>query len=160
MRTTRSRKSHHSGKENGTASLPSTSSASSIKGKEKAVPKRSARNVGVKKEKEELLFCSCRGVDDGTPMVQCGNCDDWYHFRCVNLSEDDASEIMVYVCSSCQEKTGWRTVSKCQTRSDMRGKRFHYPTFFLPYCCTLPYCNTRTTTRVCRNTLSCQRLPA
>ncbi|KAH9009046.1 hypothetical protein EDB84DRAFT_1584264 [Lactarius hengduanensis] len=110
MRTTRSRKSHHSGKENGTASLPSTSSASSIKGKEKAVPKRSARNVGVKKEKEELLFCSCRGVDDGTPMVQCGNCDDWYHFRCVNLSEDDASEIMVYVCSSCQEKTGWRTV--------------------------------------------------
>ncbi|KAH9056266.1 hypothetical protein EDB87DRAFT_1638219 [Lactarius vividus] len=110
MRTTRSRKSHHSGKENGTASLPSTSSASSIKGKEKAVPKRSARNVGAKKEKEELLFCSCRGVDDGTPMVQCGNCDEWYHFRCVNLSEDDASEIMVYVCSSCQEKTGWRTV--------------------------------------------------
>ncbi|KAH8992741.1 hypothetical protein EDB83DRAFT_2478433 [Lactarius deliciosus] len=110
MRTTRSRKSHHSGKENGTASLPSTSSASSIKGKEKAVPKRAARNVGAKKEKEELLFCSCRGVDDGTPMVQCGNCDDWYHFRCVNLSEDDASEIMVYVCSSCQEKTGWRTV--------------------------------------------------
>ncbi|KAH9166816.1 hypothetical protein EDB89DRAFT_2001434 [Lactarius sanguifluus] len=93
MRTTRSRKSHHSGKENGTASLPSTSSASSIKGKEKAVPKRSARNVGAKKEKEELLFCSCRGVDDGTPMVQCGNCDDWYHFRCVNLNEDDASEI-------------------------------------------------------------------
>ncbi|KAH8986846.1 hypothetical protein EDB92DRAFT_1801644 [Lactarius akahatsu] len=111
MRTTRSRKSHHSGKENGTASLPSTSSASSIKGKEKAVPKRSARNVGAKKEKEELLFCSCRGIDDGTPMVQCGNCDDWYHFRCVNLNEDDASEIMVYVCSSCQEKTGWRTVT-------------------------------------------------
>ncbi|KAI9431373.1 hypothetical protein H4582DRAFT_1858968 [Lactarius indigo] len=110
MRTTRSRKSHHSGKENGTASLPSTSSASSIKGKEKAVPKRSARNVGAKKEKEELLFCSCRAVDDGTPMVQCGKCDEWYHFRCVNLSEDDASEIMVYVCSSCQEKTGWRTV--------------------------------------------------
>ncbi|KAH8997826.1 hypothetical protein EDB86DRAFT_3076361 [Lactarius hatsudake] len=105
MRTTRSRKSHHSGKENGTASLPSTSSASSIKGKEKAVPKRSARNVGAKKEKEELLFCSCRGVDDGTPMVQCGNCDDWYHFRCVNLSEDDASEIMVWDGTDAFEPT-------------------------------------------------------
>ncbi|KAF8265068.1 hypothetical protein EI94DRAFT_1736716 [Lactarius quietus] len=67
-------------------------------------------------------------------MVQCGNCDEWYHFRCVNLNEDDASEIsesfifhftftavtfcvtVVYVCPSCQEKTGWCTVSKCQTR--------------------------------------------
>ena len=74
MRNTRSRKSHHSGKENGTASLPSTSSASSSKGKEKA---GSVRNVRAKKEKEELLFCSCRGIDDGTPMVQCGNCDEW-----------------------------------------------------------------------------------
>lgn len=110
MRNTRSRKSHHSGKENGTASLPSVSSASSSKGKEKAVPKSSARNVKAKREKEEELFCSCRGVDDGAPMVQCGNCHEWsgiiivfpfpstddhrrYHFGCVNLNEDDASEI-------------------------------------------------------------------
>ena len=111
MRNTRSRKSHHSGKENGTASLHSTPSASSSKGKEKVVPKGSARNVRAKREKEELLFCSCRGLDDGTPMVQCGNCNEWsgfivvfsssstddhhrrYHFRCVNLNEDDASEM-------------------------------------------------------------------
>lgn len=77
MRNTRSRKSHHSGKENGTASLPSVSSASSSKGKEKAVPKASGRNVRAKRDKEELLFCSCRGGDDGAPMVQCGNCDEW-----------------------------------------------------------------------------------
>ena len=57
-----------------------------------------------------------------------------YHFRCIQLSEDDASEIcesyfiftwinctrlmypisVVYVCPSCQEKTGRRTVSKYQ----------------------------------------------
>jgi len=157
MRNTRSRKSHHSGKENGTASLPSTSSVSSSKGKEKAVPKR---NVRAKREKEELLFCSCRGLDDGTPMVQCANCNEWYHFRCVNLNEDDASEMMVYVCPSCQEKTGWRTVSKCQTRSAMHGRQFHYPAFLLPYFCTPSYCNTRTTIRVRRNTLSFWRLPA
>src|SRR5947208_2876363 len=95
-------------------------------------------------------------------MVQCGTCDEWsvplspfltflsssfpfarvvltcltrYHFRCIQLSEDDASEIcesyfiftwinyarlmyphllVVYVCPSCQEKTGRRTVSKYQ----------------------------------------------
>jgi hypothetical protein len=198
MRNTRSRKSHHSGKENGTASLPSVSSASSSKGKEKAVPKASARNVKAKRDKEESLFCSCRGVDDGTPMVQCGNCDEWsgiivislffstddrrrYHFRCVNLNEDDASEIsesfvsisaftgvtsyatVVYVCPACQEKTGWRTVSKCQTRFRYRyaWKTIPLPHIsFLPYCCTPSYCNTRTTIRVRRNTLSFWRLPA
>ena len=29
------------------------------------------------KKVEEVLFCSCRGLDDGTPMVQCGTCDEW-----------------------------------------------------------------------------------
>ena len=86
MRNTRSRKSHHSGKENGTASLPSVSSASSTKGKEKAVPKASGRNVRAKRDKEELLFCSCRGGDDGTPMVQCGNCNEWSAIIIVSFS--------------------------------------------------------------------------
>ncbi|KAH9967592.1 hypothetical protein BC827DRAFT_605522 [Russula dissimulans] len=75
---------------------------------EKAASKKPARSVKAKKVEE--VFCSCRGVDDGTPMVQCGTCDEWYHFQCIKLSEDDASEIMVYVCPSCQEKTGRRTV--------------------------------------------------
>jgi hypothetical protein len=75
MRTTRSRKMatqpSGSGKENASASLPSTT-----KGKEKAASKKAARNVKAKKV-EEVLFCSCRGLDDGTPMVQCGTCDEW-----------------------------------------------------------------------------------
>src|SRR5260221_22501 len=72
MRTTRSRKvaTQPSGKENDNASLPSPS----MKAKEKAAPKKPARNVKAKKVEE---FCSCRGVDDGTPMVQCGTCDEW-----------------------------------------------------------------------------------
>ncbi|KAI0269042.1 hypothetical protein BGY98DRAFT_1016187, partial [Russula aff. rugulosa BPL654] len=37
-------------------------------------------------------------------------CSSRYHFRCIQLSEDDASEIMVFVCPTCQEKTGRRTV--------------------------------------------------
>ncbi|KAH9973473.1 hypothetical protein BGW80DRAFT_241155 [Lactifluus volemus] len=117
MRTTRSSKlsssstTISSGKENGTRTISLL--PSSTKGKEKAavLPKKAVRNVKSKAKKvEEELFCSCRGVDDGTPMVQCGTCDDWYHFRCIELSEDDASEIKVYVCPSCQEKTGRRTV--------------------------------------------------
>ncbi|KAI9509768.1 hypothetical protein F5148DRAFT_1298712 [Russula earlei] len=105
-RTTRSRKAQQpAGKENAATPLLS----SSTKGKDKSASKKSARNVKAAKKVDEL-FCSCRGIDDGTPMVQCGTCDEWYHFQCIQLSEDDASEIMVYVCPSCQEKTGRRTV--------------------------------------------------
>jgi hypothetical protein len=44
---------------------------------------------------------------------------------------------VVYVCPSCQEKTGRRTVSKYQTRFDTTIN----PIIFLPYCCTLSSCN-------------------
>lgn len=95
MRTTRSRKvltqppqpQPPQGKENNNAAslLPPASSSASTKGKEKAVaPKKAARNVKAKKveaEAETEVFCSCRGVDDGTPMVQCGTCDEWSAHR-------------------------------------------------------------------------------
>lgn len=111
MRTTRSSKvpTQLKDKENGPPS-------STTKPKEKLAPRKNARIVKAKKVDE--VFCSCRGVDDGTPMVQCGTCDEWsalvhplfpsfflhrtplifpcssrYHFRCIQLSEDDASEI-------------------------------------------------------------------
>ena len=75
MRTTRSRKvsTQPSGKENTNANTPPPSST--MKAKEKAAPKKPAKNVKAKKSQE--LFCSCRGVDDGTPMVQCGTCFEW-----------------------------------------------------------------------------------
>ncbi|KAI0060755.1 hypothetical protein BV25DRAFT_929645 [Artomyces pyxidatus] len=103
MRTTRSRKAAAmivDEKENGNV-VPAKSKA-------KSPTKRSAKNGKTKKEEE--LFCTCRGYDDGTPMVQCSQCDEWYHFRCIKLGEDEASEIRVYVCPGCQEKTGRRTV--------------------------------------------------
>jgi hypothetical protein len=70
MRTTRSRKvsTQLKGKENGPPSP-------TAKPKEKLTPRKTARIVKAKKVEEE--FCSCRGVDDGTPMVQCGTCDEW-----------------------------------------------------------------------------------
>ncbi|KAH7926016.1 hypothetical protein BV22DRAFT_1158448 [Leucogyrophana mollusca] len=64
-------------------------------------------------EKGNVTQCLCQGFDDGTPMVCCSLCKVWYHFRCINLGEDEASEIRVYVCPSCTKDTGRRTVSEC-----------------------------------------------
>lgn len=70
MRTTRSRKvsTQPKGKENGPPS-------STTKPKEKLAPRKTSRVV--KAMKVEEVFCSCRGADDGTPMVECGTCDEW-----------------------------------------------------------------------------------
>ncbi|KAG5717434.1 Transcription factor bye1 [Termitomyces sp. T112] len=55
------------------------------------------------------VYCSCKKADDGSPMVQCGECRTWYHFRCVDLKEEDADDINVYICPSCTVATGLRT---------------------------------------------------
>ncbi|KAF7308779.1 Transcription elongation regulator [Mycena kentingensis (nom. inval.)] len=56
------------------------------------------------------VYCLCNGADDGSPMVSCSECDGWYHFTCVDLSEEAASDINVYICPPCTAKTGQRTV--------------------------------------------------
>ena len=35
-------------------------------------------------------------------MVQCDSCDKWYHFECVNLTEEMAQDLMQYFCTECR----------------------------------------------------------
>ncbi|KAG6821433.1 hypothetical protein H0H93_010157 [Arthromyces matolae] len=70
--------------------------------KTSTVPKKSTRSTPV-------VHCTCKKGDDGTPMVQCGACKIWYHFRCVDLKEEDAEDINIYICPSCASTTKLRT---------------------------------------------------
>ncbi|KAF8347885.1 hypothetical protein F5887DRAFT_670450 [Amanita rubescens] len=45
-------------------------------------------------------------------MVHCALCYIWYHFTCVDLSEPEAEDISIFVCPSCTESTGRRTISE------------------------------------------------
>ena len=52
---------------------------------------------------EEELFCSCMGVDDGTPMIMCSNEEkclrQWYHLRCIDLEtllDEDGKYVSSY----------------------------------------------------------------
>ncbi|OBZ73643.1 Transcription factor bye1 [Grifola frondosa] len=56
-------------------------------------------------------------------MIYCGECKDWYHFRCVQLSERDAEDIQLYICPTCHEKTGLRTISEYLW---FRADRLHF----------------------------------
>lgn len=49
------------------------------------------------------VYCTCRGPDDGTTMVQCERCEEWYHTRCVGLSDAAVAALAdgEYVCAAC-----------------------------------------------------------
>ncbi len=46
-------------------------------------------------------FCLCNRPDDGSFMIQCDHCKEWYHGRCVNLTDTDAGTIDTYTCPQC-----------------------------------------------------------
>lgn len=67
---------------------------------------------------EANKLCVCRGIDDGRPMVHCANCDDWFHFKCVDLDEATAEELDTFFCQPCSTKTNQSTTYKWQLTDD------------------------------------------
>ena len=49
----------------------------------------------------EISYCFCGKPYDGTQMIQCDNCLNWFHTKCLNLSKKDVKEIDTYACSDC-----------------------------------------------------------
>lgn len=48
------------------------------------------------------LYCLCREPDDGSFMIACDKCDEWYHGGCIGVLESDRLEKSKYFCQSCQ----------------------------------------------------------
>jgi COMPASS component SPP1 len=68
----------------------------------------------------EALFCICRKPDDHKYMIACdGGCDDWFHSRCVNISEDEGKLIDKFICPNCvvrgEQVTTWRPMCRRPT---------------------------------------------
>ncbi|KAG9947309.1 hypothetical protein KCU85_g5778, partial [Aureobasidium melanogenum] len=63
------------------------------------------------------LYCICRKPDTGTFMIGCdGGCDDWFHGKCVNISEKWKTLIDKYICPFCEERgvgeTTWKRMCR------------------------------------------------
>lgn len=53
------------------------------------------------------LYCICRKpYKAGEFMIQCDICREWFHGRCVKLSEADADIVKNYHCQPCAEANG------------------------------------------------------
>lgn len=49
---------------------------------------------------QRYCLCQCRW-EDGVFMIGCDSCEDWYHDKCVNLTEDKAKSLKSYKCPRC-----------------------------------------------------------
>ena len=66
---------------------------------------------------DDGVFCVCRRGDNHTWMIGCdGECDDWFHGKCVNIDRRDADLIDKYICPNCHEKGKGRTSWKPMCR--------------------------------------------
>ena len=46
------------------------------------------------------------GLGTQVKYICCDKCDDWYHPRCVGMTEDEADACGAWMCQSCQVQGG------------------------------------------------------
>ncbi|KYO38773.1 transcription initiation factor TFIID subunit 3 isoform B [Alligator mississippiensis] len=52
----------------------------------------------------QIWICpGCNKPDDGSPMIGCDDCDDWYHWPCVGITTEPPEETQ-WFCSKCANK--------------------------------------------------------
>ncbi|ORX38275.1 hypothetical protein BD324DRAFT_346512 [Kockovaella imperatae] len=84
--------------------------ASSSKKVKSKPPKSKSKKRTKKQSKDSDTYCICQSDgEDGRPMIECGTCDNWFHFDCLELSVDEAERIHEFVCPDCQTETGKKT---------------------------------------------------
>eukprot|EP00268_Persea_americana_P016791 TRINITY_DN17996_c0_g2_i1.p1 TRINITY_DN17996_c0_g2~~TRINITY_DN17996_c0_g2_i1.p1 ORF type:complete len:208 (-),score=35.89 TRINITY_DN17996_c0_g2_i1:197-820(-) len=49
-----------------------------------------------------VLYCICRKPYDRRAMIACDQCDEWYHFKCINLLEPPPK---TFICPACEPLT-------------------------------------------------------
>ena len=95
--------------------VPATMRPELLRRQEKEKPKRDTGNKNKKKEKKKgdmkenkTVYCMCRKPDDGSKMVFCEMCEEWYHLKCIQLTFGELNEMdrkkQQYVCRDCTTK--------------------------------------------------------
>lgn len=69
-----------------------------------------------------VLYCICRKPYDNRAMIACDECDEWYHFDCINLIGPPPE---TFFCPACRPNNGEESISL--PRSDHDEDRYgHY----------------------------------
>eukprot|EP00002_Diphylleia_rotans_P002997 TRINITY_DN11992_c0_g3_i1.p1 TRINITY_DN11992_c0_g3~~TRINITY_DN11992_c0_g3_i1.p1 ORF type:complete len:623 (+),score=93.79 TRINITY_DN11992_c0_g3_i1:139-2007(+) len=49
----------------------------------------------------QKTYCICKRPDDGSSMIQCSLCTEWYHMRCIHLNPPISS--LNFICQICTQ---------------------------------------------------------
>ncbi|KAL8695899.1 MAG: hypothetical protein Q9201_007911 [Fulgogasparrea decipioides] len=88
---------------------------------ESVTPQRSSSVAAEDEDDDEDdgVFCICRGPDNHTWMIACdGPCEDWFHGRCIDMTEKEGELIEKYFCPNCTEAGKGETLWKRMCRLD------------------------------------------
>ena len=84
-----------------------------------ATPTRSSSVAGPDDddyEDENELFCICRKPDDHGVMIGCdGPCEDWFHLKCVEMTESKTKLVQKWYCPNCAalgNETLWKRMCR------------------------------------------------
>lgn len=85
--------------------------------------KKNNENENIADSEQGKLYCICRGVDDGTHMVQCQDCAEWFHVRCIPYTTKQIAALEYadqFLCpNDCK---GLNAAKKIQQRKDKKKK--------------------------------------
>ncbi|CBQ67853.1 conserved hypothetical protein [Sporisorium reilianum SRZ2] len=85
-------------------------------------------------DEDTALYCICQRRQDDVEggMIMCDRCEQWYHYRCVGITEDDAELVDQFICPPCHGVTGEQTTYKAAcARAACRRAAI---TLFSKYC--------------------------
>ncbi|CAG8547719.1 5358_t:CDS:2, partial [Scutellospora calospora] len=72
----------------------------------------------------EQLYCICRSSDGQSFMIECDNCDEWFHGACVKISSEESLMVDKFYCPNCTGfKTSWKA-EKCKYQPCKKPARF------------------------------------
>lgn len=65
-------------------------------------------------EEDNTLYCICQRRQDDVEggMIMCDRCEQWYHYRCMAITEDDVELVDQFICPPCHQVTGEQTTYK------------------------------------------------
>ena len=52
------------------------------------------------------VYCFCRRPDRGRLMVQCDQCDGWFHGECMGVTTQEVADLDQYICPACMGDCG------------------------------------------------------
>jgi COMPASS component SPP1 len=79
-------------------------------------------------ESDHGPYCICRGPDDHRWMINCDNCQEWFHGECINLDQEIGDMAETFICPSCTDRNIFTLYQKtCALSGCRKASRLNEP---------------------------------